>query len=124
MALITAIRADSDIDNSINSHSFERRQTRSEMASVTVSALEFLSEADQKKVLNFTLDLLQVQEENPYKPLTEDEFYKELDESLAQADRSETRDAFESLRNIRQRLEDKVVVVFWDHDVLWFEIRR
>ena len=71
-----------------------------------ISVLKLLSEDSQKKVLNFTIELLEddVGEDNPFKPKSEKELFERIDHSLAQADAGELTDADEAYDEVMAEL--------------------
>ena len=71
----------------------------------TVSILEILPEDSQRKVLNFSVRLLESDENNPFRPKTEAELLKKIDHSIAQADAGMLVDADEAVDEIMAELE-------------------
>ncbi len=70
-----------------------------------VSVLEILPEENQRKVLNFSINLLEDDEKNPYRPKTEAEFIESIDKAIKQADNGEGQDALEALEEITSEIE-------------------
>ena len=70
-----------------------------------VSILEVLSEDSQRKVLNFSLGLLEGDEDNPYRFKTESEFIESIDRAIKQADDGEGQDALDALEEVADELE-------------------
>ena len=70
----------------------------------TISVLKVLSEESQKKVLDFSVNLLKSDRDNPFSPKSEAELFEQIDHSLAQADAGELQDADEAIEEIMAEL--------------------
>lgn len=69
-----------------------------------ISVLELLTEEGQKKVLNFSIGLLQDEDDNPFKPVTKEEILAELDASEGDIRAGRTKDAHQAMSDIKVRL--------------------
>ena len=69
-----------------------------------VSILEVLTEDDQRKVLDFSLGLLEDDEDNPFKPKSEEELFERIDHSIEQANLGMLLDADEVLDEVMVEL--------------------
>lgn len=58
----------------------------------------------QKKVLNFSIGLLQDEDDNPFKPVTKEEILAELDASEGDIRAGRTKDAHQAMSDIKVRL--------------------
>ncbi|MCR5023752.1 MAG: hypothetical protein K6A90_05395 [Lachnospiraceae bacterium] len=70
----------------------------------TVSIMNCMTEQDQNKILSFTRELFAAQKDNPFKPMSENEFIASIDESLKQADNGLVQDADEAIDEISLEL--------------------
>ena len=71
----------------------------------TVSILEVPTEDSQRKVLNFSVELLENEEDNPFRFKTEAELFEKIDHSIAQADAGVLVDADEAVDEIMAELK-------------------
>ncbi|MBR1892450.1 MAG: hypothetical protein IJ815_02820 [Lachnospiraceae bacterium] len=69
-----------------------------------VSILEVLTEDNQRKVLDFSLGLLKDDEDNPFKPKSEEELFERIDHSIEQANLGMLLDADEVLDEVMVEL--------------------
>lgn len=70
----------------------------------TVSILEILPVESQRKVLSFSVELLENERDNPFRPKTEDELFERIDHSIAQADAGELLNAGEAVDEVMAEL--------------------
>lgn len=70
-----------------------------------VSVLEVLPEEGRKKVLDFSVELLKEEGDNPFRPKPERELMEIIDHSLAQANDGKLQDADEALDEVLAELK-------------------
>ena len=80
------------------------KKDKGDTLSSAVSVLELLPEDGRKKVLNFSIELLKDDEDNPFKPKTKEELFERIDHSLGQINSGENRDVDEVIGKIMAEL--------------------
>jgi hypothetical protein len=69
-----------------------------------VAILKVLPEDSQRKVLDFSVGLLQRENDNPFRPKSEDELFEKIDHSIKQADSGMLMDADDALDEVMEEL--------------------
>ena len=109
MSKFTATEFLDDIDDRINTSNDITDNTNKNILKSAVSVIEMLSHENQKKVLNFSVELLETDADSPFRPKTEEELFDRIDRSLAQVESGESRDADEVFDDLIAELELEAV---------------
>ena len=83
----------------------QRREKTDELLDSAMSTTKVLPKDNHMKVLDFSVELLKNDGDNPFKPKSEEELYASIDRGMAQIKNGEVQDALDALDEIVAELE-------------------
>ena len=101
MLMTTTTGLSNDVDNDIHININEN------IIESAISILEMLSQENQRKVLDFSVGLLDSDAGNPFRAKSEEELFERIDRSLAQIESGESRDADDVIADLMEELESE-----------------